>query len=71
MFPTLGRTMKRPTARQKQILMNTFQAKPYPEIEEKYELAKLLNISKKRVDEWFYNRRRFERNKEHSSHLGE
>ena len=71
MSPTLGNTKKRPTARQKQILMKAFQAKPYPKTEEQYEVAKLLNISNKRVKQWFINRRHFERNKEHSSHLGE
>ena len=71
MSPTLGKTRKQPTARQKKILMKIFQTKPYPKIEEKYELATLLNISKKRVEDWFNSRRYFERKKEHSLHMGE
>ena len=51
--------------------MKTFQDKPYPEIGETYELATLLNISMKRVEDWFGNRRNFERKKEPSLPLGE
>ena len=42
---------------QTQALMKRFQDKPFLGKEEKHELATSLNISEKRVKEWFMNRR--------------
>ena len=55
-FPILGKITNL-TSRQEQTLMKKFQAKPYLETKEKYELAKLLNISKERIATWFISRR--------------
>ena len=41
------------TARQTQILMKKFKTKPYLEEKEKYQLAKLLTVSKSRITVWF------------------
>ena len=59
MFPTLDTCKggKRPSAHQKQILMKTFEAKPYLRKEEKYELSNVVNITKERIETWFKKRR--------------
>ena len=41
--------------------MEKFHANPYPETEEKRELAKSLNISEKKVNKWFVRRRNAKR----------
>ena len=64
MSPTLGKTRKQLTARQKEILMKAFQAKPCLEAQEKHEFATMLNISKEKVEKWFINKR-------HSLQMGE
>ena len=45
------------TAKQTQILMKRFEEKPQLKKEEKYQLAKLLNVSEKRITVWFWNMR--------------
>ena len=45
------------TAKQTQILMKRFEEKPQLKKEEKYQLAKLLNVSEKRITAWFWNMR--------------
>ena len=44
---------KKMTETQTQTLMETFQAKEYPTNEEKYQLAKSLNLTIKKVKNWF------------------
>ena len=43
------------TANQSQILMKTFEDKPQLEKTEKYQLAKLLNVSEERIRVWYRN----------------
>ena len=50
--------LKRMTANQTLILMEKFRAKAYLRREETYELSLSLNISKKRIQNWFSSRRR-------------
>ena len=38
--------------------MKMFQEKPYLEKEEKYQLAKLLNVSELKIRTWYKHRRR-------------
>ena len=45
------------TSFQTQALTEKFQAHPYLENEERYQLAKSLNISEKSIKAWFKNRR--------------
>ena len=54
----IGRARIRMTAKQTQILMKRFEEKPRLEEEEKYQLAKLLNVSEKSITMWFSNMRR-------------
>ena len=58
MSPTLGTCKRRyqTSLHQKQILIKTFEAKQYLEKEEKFELAGVLNTSKKRIESWFKER---------------
>ena len=55
MYPILGK--KRKTNSQVETLTKSFEANAYPGEEDKHQLAKLLNISKRQVDQWFCNRR--------------
>ena len=45
------------------ILMKEFKANPFLKKEEQHQLARLLNVSAKRIGVW-YSRRRFEKRKE-------
>ena len=45
------------TANQAQILMKRFQAKPQLEKGEQHQLAKSLNVSEKRIEDWYSNTR--------------
>ena len=51
MCPILGKKSK--TESQVELLMKIFEANPYPGIKEKLQLAKLLNISEKEIENWF------------------
>ena len=53
---------------QKHILMKTFEVKPYREKEEKLELANVLNIRIKRIENWF-SERCFEKKKDGLMHI--
>ena len=44
-------------ASQLKILKDSFTAEPYPRREAKDQLAESLNISRKKVEKWFSNRR--------------
>ena len=57
LFQILGKTRKPLTPLQKQMLITTFEAKPFPEKVEIHQLAGLLNISKEKVDHWFRKKR--------------
>ena len=46
------------TENQLEILMEAFQANLYPEIEELHQLAESLNVSNKKVQNWFSGKRR-------------
>ena len=46
---------KSKTESQVKVLMESFKADPYPQEEEKHQLAKSLNISYGEVVKWFYN----------------
>ena len=59
------------TAYQKQTLWKTFRAKPDPERDEKHQLAKSLNVSEKRIRQWFENRRYVFRQKGFPVEFGE
>ena len=59
---TLGIKSQRLTPYQRRILTENFQVKPYLEMEIKNELARLLNISKKTIADWFYRMRRTKHN---------
>ena len=55
----LGKAKRNFTPCQIQILAKRFEAKPYLEPGEKHKLAKSLNTSDKRIEEWFrYTRSR-------------
>ena len=41
------------TSNERNALMKSFQANPYPELEEKHQLAKSLNISETWISQWF------------------
>ena len=49
------------TYKQRNVLLNYFNAKPYLERKEKHQLAKSLNISEKRISVWFCNQRQITR----------
>ena len=52
------------TTYQAQTLMKRFKNKPFLEREEKDQLAELLNISGKRIQDWYMNRRQERRKSE-------
>ena len=54
MTSNLGKKRKVWTPDQKQVLMKRFQAKPYLEPGEKYQLAESLNTSDESIVNWFY-----------------
>ena len=72
MSPTLDTSKrgKQKSRYQKDILMKTFEAKPYLENKEKFALAGVLNITKRRIENWF-SKRRFGKRKDESKHKGE
>ena len=53
---SLGK-MKYLTPGQTQILMKKFQNKPYLDKGEKHQLASLLNVSEKKIEKWFIDKR--------------
>ena len=59
------------TKDQTQTLMKTFQGKPYLDKKEKCQLAKSLNVSEKRIQVWYYNRRKERRHQELLTSTGE
>ena len=58
------------TKHQKQILMKSFLENPYLKKEETYRLTQSLNISERRIKDWFDNQRRAKR-RNGSLHMGE
>ena len=48
---------KRWTKNEEELIEKIFHVNPYPETEELHQLAKSLNISQKRVQNWFSYRR--------------
>ena len=44
---------------QKQILEKRFQANPYLKEEEEHQFSRLLNVSKRRIEQWFMNKRHY------------
>ena len=53
----LERRWKKLTPNQNKVLSETFQVKPYLKGEEIHQLAKSVNISRKRLMKWFLDRR--------------
>ena len=56
---------------QKQTLFKTFQEKPYLDKKEKRQLARLLNVSERRIQLWYSNRRKDIRYEEFLTGTGE
>ena len=54
MSPTLDRTWKQLTFKQTEVLKKYFQTKQYLEPKDRHELAKSINVSEKRIGQWFY-----------------
>ena len=61
MCPTLGKPKRRMTQYQTQTLLKMYEENPFLELEERHQLAKSLNISKKRITDWFVQRRKREK----------
>ena len=70
MSPKLDNRSSQNSAHQKQTVMKSFQDKDYQKIEEKNELAGLVNISKNRSGK-LYPKRRSEQMQVGSKHKGE
>jgi len=43
---------------QKNILIEAYKRNPYPDRDERLFLSRQFNITLKRIDQWFYNKRR-------------
>ena len=56
-FLNLGKSREKMSAYQIQILTKKFKSKPYLSRKEKFELAKLLNISNGKITDWFWKMR--------------
>ena len=54
----LGSNIIKLTPCQTQTLRNRFQSNSYPTVDEKRQLARSLNLSDKRITNWFYDERK-------------
>ena len=55
--PVFPKKSNKFTKSQTEILMKSFQATAYPKIKEIDQLAKSFNVSKKKIENWFSNKR--------------